>query len=93
MNHLAQSMEKFVGLVRQFSFYFSHHITTMEGGMIVTNNKKIFQNLKYLDTWMEDINYRRTNQIYKNLSSNWGLKRPTELQAGFKLNKKLEILI
>lgn len=29
------------GLMGSFSFYFSHHISTMEGGMIATNNSKI----------------------------------------------------
>jgi len=93
--------KKFVGnfgLAGSFSFYFSHHITTMEGGMIVTNNKKIFQNLKYLRShgWKRDINYRggNTNQIYKKFEFvNWGLNvRPTELQAGFGIEqlKKLE---
>lgn len=29
------------GLVSNFSFYYAHHMTTIEGGMVCTNNKKI----------------------------------------------------
>ncbi len=31
------------GIVGTFSFFYSHHISTMEGGMIVTNNEEIYQ--------------------------------------------------
>ena len=31
------------GLMSNFSFYYAHHMTTIEGGMICTNNKKIFE--------------------------------------------------
>jgi CDP-6-deoxy-D-xylo-4-hexulose-3-dehydrase len=31
------------GDISIFSFYFGHHITTVEGGMISTNNEKIFE--------------------------------------------------
>lgn len=31
-----------------YSFYFSHHITTIEGGMVVTNDFKIYELLKCL---------------------------------------------
>ena len=30
------------GLISNFSFYYAHHLTTIEGGMICTNNKKIY---------------------------------------------------
>jgi len=36
------------GLVSNFSFYYAHHMTTIEGGMICTNNKKIFEVSKML---------------------------------------------
>ena len=29
------------GLISNFSFYYAHHLSTIEGGMICTNNKKI----------------------------------------------------
>jgi CDP-6-deoxy-D-xylo-4-hexulose-3-dehydrase len=31
------------GLISNFSFYYSHHLTTIEGGMICTNNKEIYE--------------------------------------------------
>jgi len=31
-----------------FSFYYAHHMSTIEGGMICTNNKKIYELLKIL---------------------------------------------
>lgn len=40
---------KFLGTYGEcgtYSFYFSHHITTVEGGMIVTDNEEIYELLK-----------------------------------------------
>jgi len=34
------------GLMSNFSFYFAHHMTTIEGGMISTNDEKIYQMLR-----------------------------------------------
>src|SRR3972149_1321749 len=34
------------GLVNTFSTFFSHHISTMEGGLVLTNDKEIFNLLK-----------------------------------------------
>ena len=31
------------GLMSNFSFYYAHHMSTIEGGMICTNNKKIYE--------------------------------------------------
>ena len=31
------------GLISNFSFYYAHHMTTIEGGMICTNDKKIYE--------------------------------------------------
>jgi len=31
------------GLIFNFSFYYAHHLSTIEGGMICTNNKKIYE--------------------------------------------------
>ena len=36
------------GLISNFSFYYAHHMSTIEGGMICTNDKKIFRILKIL---------------------------------------------
>ena len=36
------------GEISNFSFYYAHHMTTIEGGMICTNNKKIYELSKIL---------------------------------------------
>ena len=36
------------GVISNFSFYYAHHMTTIEGGMICTNNKKIYETAKML---------------------------------------------
>jgi len=79
------------GEAASFSFFFSHHITTMEGGMILTRNAELAErfrllrahgwsrNLKHPPAVVEDLDPRYT-------SLNWGFNvRPTELQAGFGL--------
>ena len=84
------------GLAASYSFFFSHHITTMEGGMITTNSKKIHENLKYLRShgWKRDMKVKyKNNKIYKNFEFvNWGFNcRPTELQAGFGIEQVKKI--
>ncbi len=36
------------GLISNFSFYYAHHLSTIEGGMICTNDKKIYEIAKML---------------------------------------------
>ena len=36
------------GLISNFSFYYAHHLTTIEGGMACTNDKHIYETLKML---------------------------------------------
>ena len=36
------------GLMSNFSFYYAHHLTTIEGGMVCTNDKKIYETVKML---------------------------------------------
>ena len=36
------------GLISNFSFYFAHHMSTIEGGMVCTNNEKIYETLRML---------------------------------------------
>ena len=45
------------GVVNTSSFFFSHHISTMEGGMIATNDTEIFHLLKSLRAhgWTRDL--------------------------------------
>lgn len=55
-------------LMSNFSFYYAHHMTTIEGGMISTNDKKIYQILRMIRSHglARESNDRNTiNQIYK----------------------------
>ena len=36
------------GLMSNFSFYYAHHMSTIEGGMVCTNDKNVYQILKML---------------------------------------------
>ncbi len=36
------------GLISNFSFYYAHHMSTIEGGMICTNNNIVYQHLRML---------------------------------------------
>jgi len=84
-----------------FSFFFSHHITTIEGGMITTNNEQYGELARVLRAhgWARDLKHK--DQIAKNypeidsrfLFINIGFNvRPTEIQGAFGMHqiKKLE---
>jgi CDP-6-deoxy-D-xylo-4-hexulose-3-dehydrase len=83
------------GLGAAFSFFFSHHITTMEGGMITTNDPDLADRLRILRAhgWLRNVDPSRcpvsddeTDARYSFV--NWGFNlRPTELQAGFGLQQ------
>ena len=47
-----------------FSFYPVKHITTAEGGMVITNNKKIFETIKSKKAFGVDKNYNQRNYHY-----------------------------
>jgi CDP-6-deoxy-D-xylo-4-hexulose-3-dehydrase len=92
------------GDIGTFSFFFSHHITTIEGGMIVTNNEEYAELAKILRAhgWIRDI--KRRDQVAKEypeidprfLFINIGFNvRPTEIQGAFGIHqmKKLEAFI
>ena len=36
------------GFASNFSFYYAHHLSTIEGGMVCTNNKKFYETIKML---------------------------------------------
>jgi CDP-4-dehydro-6-deoxyglucose reductase, E1 len=62
------------GLISNFSFYYAHHMSTIEGGMICTNNKKIYQLIRMLRSHgmlreSDDIKFKNKNKKkYKFLS-------------------------
>ena len=80
------------GDIGTFSFFMSHHITTMEGGMLVTNNESVTEIAKSLRTfgWTRDL--KRKSEINSKYSEidprflfvNLGYNlRPTEIQGAF----------
>ena len=78
------------GHASSFSFFFSHHLVTMEGGMILTKDKEFAKKCRLLRAhgWDREISSLEINsnsdidQRFKFVS--WGFNlRPTELQAGF----------
>lgn len=89
------------GDVGTFSFYLSHHINTIEGGMVVTDNEDIHEMAKSMRVfgWIRDLkNREEISQSHADIDErflflNNGFNfRPTELQAAFGLQqiKKLE---
>ena len=80
------------GLGGAFSFFFSHHITTMEGGMVTTRDPQAAEHLRMLRAhgWARNVEPSRyfSREQYdvdpRYAFVNWGLNvRPTEVQAGF----------
>ena len=71
------------GLVSNFSFYYAHHMTTIEGGMISTNNKEVYEITKILRSHgmaRESKNKNYENKIikkYKKLSPQFIFLHPT----------------
>ena len=37
-----------IGWISNFSFYYAHHMSTIEGGMICTNDDKVYQQARML---------------------------------------------
>lgn len=93
-----------LGNIGTFSFFASHHITTMEGGMMVTSDKKIYEIGKALRAfgWVRDLadkdQYKKKYPLIDSrfLFINIGYNlRPTEIQGAFGIHqiKKLNFLI
>ena len=92
------------GDISTFSFYLSHHISTIEGGMLLTKNEEIFELAKAMRAfgWIRDQkNKKQTAKknpkldprfLFDNLGYNI---RPTEIQGSFGIHqiKKLEKFI
>jgi CDP-6-deoxy-D-xylo-4-hexulose-3-dehydrase len=82
------------GAMGTFSFYFSHHISTIEGGMVVTDDGDLADLARMLRAhgWIRDVKRRPTvtdapideRFLFVNLGYNL---RPTELQGAFGLHQ------
>ncbi len=78
------------GDMATFSFFFSHHITTIEGGMIVTRDAQLAELLRCMRAhgWTRDLKGRRqVEELYPEIDPNFlfvntGFNvRPTEINA------------
>ena len=93
-----------IGFASNFSFYFAHHMSTIEGGMICTNDERFYQVCRALRSHgmtreMTDLNFRQqiidenpdlnSDFIFLNPAHNF---RSTELNAviGLSQIKKLD---
>ncbi len=84
------------GEFSSFSFYYSHHITSGEGGMICTKNKKYHEILKSLRShgWSRGLsNNNKLSKKYNKIDKNWifvnsGFNlRPTDVNASIGLEQ------
>ena len=87
------------GKISNFSFYYAHHLSTIEGGMICTNDKKIYETIRILrghGLLRESGNKKYENKIkkkYNKLSPNFIFLYPgfnmrnNEIQAVIGLNQ------
>ncbi len=89
------------GHLATFSFYFSHHITTIEGGMVLTKDIRLDELARALRVfgWVRELRNRETlarehigidpRYLFVNLGYNF---RPTEIQGAFGMHqvRKLE---
>ncbi len=93
------------GLMSSSSFYYSHHISTIEGGMISTNNKELYQILLSLRShgWIRDLPNKNLirNKSKNDFDNSFNFLLPgynlrsTEINAaaGIQQLKKLPFLI
>ena len=87
------------GLGGTFSFFFSHHMTTMEGGMVICQDEEMSDHLRIMRAhgWLRNVRSGAYELAEGDLDSryafyNWGFNlRPTELQASFGLHQLLKL--
>lgn len=88
------------GLAGSFSFYFSHHITTMEGGGVATNNLAFADDLRSIRShgwsrdrsdvseWTNDVSGTDAKFLFVTTGYN---VRPMEIQAAIGINQIRDI--
>lgn len=83
------------GKVSNFSFYYAHHMSTIEGGMVCTNDKKIYELVKMLrghGLLRESGNFKMEEKLkkkYSKLSPNFIF-----MHAGFNMrNNELQAVL
>jgi CDP-6-deoxy-D-xylo-4-hexulose-3-dehydrase len=89
-----------VGEASSFSFYFSHHMTTMEGGGVATNNYETYNDLKSIRShgWSRDrsdfadwnFEIHPSMQKFNFVSTGYNI-RPMEIQAAVGLQQLADL--
>ena len=77
------------GTFGTFSFYYSHQITSGEGGMVVTNKRKIYDLLKTMRAhgWDRDLEQKKGhNKRFNFVNMGFNL-RPLEVSAAIAQNQ------
>jgi CDP-4-dehydro-6-deoxyglucose reductase, E1 len=94
-----------IGLAGTHSFFYSHHICTMEGGMVTTNDRKLYEAMHSLRAhgWIRGL--PRENSVYNHSPIDWENSfrfvlpgynlRPLEIEgaAGIEQLKKLDSFV
>jgi CDP-6-deoxy-D-xylo-4-hexulose-3-dehydrase len=64
--HRGQNLGSF-GDMSSFSLYFGHHISTIEGGMVCTDNKDLYDTLKMIRShgWDRDLDEEKQDELRK----------------------------
>ena len=85
-----------IGDMGTFSFYMSHHISTIEGGMVVTDDDRLYEFLKAMRAfgWIRDLSeslkyakeHPEIDSRFLFITSGFNF-RPTELQGAFGIHQ------
>jgi len=56
-----------IGWISNFSFFYAHHMSTIEGGMVCTNDEEVYQQLRMLRShgMVREANDPKIHQVYK----------------------------
>ena len=56
-----------IGWISNFSFFYAHHMSTIEGGMVCTNDEEVYQQLRMLRShgMVREVNNPKIQQVYK----------------------------
>lgn len=75
------------GLMSSFSFYYGHHISTIEGGMVTTDDEDIYSLLKCIRShgWSRDLDEKRRKRLMLDYGVDEFKNLYTFYQPGFNL--------
>ena len=76
-----------LGLASSFSFYYGHHISTIEGGMLTLDNKKLYNVLLSIRShgWGRDLDKKERTRLEKKFNIDKVRSLYTFYYSGFNL--------